>query len=144
MWDNSFLETVWPDPMLCACDLDTLYVATFASDCGLLGWVLQTLNLLLGPSSASRLMPVTGKGGCLRGNRKGRGVECQLTLLHPCPASWVLSQVHSRSLHPTSRSAPFPSWAIQVSVTHGGMFPYVEFSQQTLIKLTNWLLRLGP
>lgn len=48
--------------------------------------MLQTLNFLRGPSSASHLLPGTGKGGYLGGNRKGRQVQCQFTLPHPRPA----------------------------------------------------------
>lgn len=56
-------------------------------------------------------MPMTVKGGYLRGNRKGGGVYCQFTLLHPCPASLMVSQAKQPcSLRPVLfRSLPFMS-----------------------------------
>lgn len=50
---------------------------------------------------------MTIKGGHLRGNRKGRGVYCQFTPLHPCPASRVVSQGASLLRPVLSRSLPF-------------------------------------
>lgn len=90
------------------------------------------------------LMSMTVKGEYLRGNRKSRGVYCQLTL-HPCPASRPVSQ--GTSLLPLSHPVPVPLPTFtshQVSLTLDGIVAYAEFSQQTLVKLTNCLLRPGP
>lgn len=105
----------------------------------LLSPVLQTLKFLRGPSSASHLLPVTGKGGYLGGNRKGRQVQCQFTLPHPRSAF-----TGGIPTHFIPRPGPFLSFMSHSSFCNAWwMFPSVEFSKQTLFYLTSPLLRLG-
>lgn len=69
---------------------DALDVGVFTLEL-LLQLVLLTLNFLLGPSSTPISCQWQSRGEYGSGNRKGRGIYCQLILLHPCPTSQPVS-----------------------------------------------------
>lgn len=62
----------------------------------------------------------------------------------PALPHWWFHRRSSPAHSVRSCSAPYLSWAIQVSGTLDGIVTYAPFSQQTLVKVTNRLLRLSP